>query len=252
MLVNCVFSGNHADFAAAVHNHVSNTSLFNCTISGNAARACGGVASWYSDPVLKNTILWGNWDQDGSAQTAQIKNTSGSASVDYCCIQGWTGSLGGTGNSGDNPLLVHPDGPDGLLGTLDDDLRVRSGSPVIDHGLTSAVPVDLADIDGDGDTAEPLPVDIRGLPRVLGSAVDIGAYEYRSPVPGDFDGDGDVDQSDFGHMQACLSGSGNAQNDPACQDAKLDGDDSVSDTDMSVFLGCFSGPGVLGDPNCAN
>ena len=36
----------------------------------------------------------------------------------------------------------------------------------------------------------------------------------------DFDGDGDVDQSDFGHLQACLSGSTVPQNDPICQDAQ--------------------------------
>jgi len=70
-------------------------------------------------------------------------------------------------------------------------------------------------------------------------------------VPGDFDGDGDVDQEDFGHFQACLTGAGIPQNDPACADAKLDEDVDVDQYDFGIFEDCMSGPAVPGDPNCA-
>ena len=53
-----------------------------------------------------------------------------------------------------------------------------------------------------------------------------------------------VDQSDYGHLQACLSGKDIAQLDPACQDAWLDGDADVDSDDMNILLGCFSGPDV--------
>lgn len=66
----------------------------------------------------------------------------------------------------------------------------------------------------------------------------------------DFDGDGDVDQSDFGRFQACLSGSGFAQLDPACAGARLDNDEDVDFDDFGIFQGCFSGPGVRADRNC--
>lgn len=69
-------------------------------------------------------------------------------------------------------------------------------------------------------------------------------------VPGDFDGDGDVDQSNFGHMQACLSGAFVEQDDPHCQDAKMDGDEDVDEADVAVFMECMTGPGVPGDPYC--
>ena len=58
----------------------------------------------------------------------------------------------------------------------------------------------------------------------------------------DSDGDGDVDQRDFGHFQACLSGTAVTQNDPDCQNARLDGDTDVDSNDLAVFLGCLSGP----------
>jgi len=71
------------------------------------------------------------------------------------------------------------------------------------------------------------------------------------PIPGDFDGDKDVDLADFGHLQACLSGSAVPQTDPDCQDAVLDADSDVDQTDVAIFLGCLSGANVPADPNCA-
>jgi hypothetical protein len=59
----------------------------------------------------------------------------------------------------------------------------------------------------------------------------------------DFDGDQDVDQADFGYLQACLSGSGHSV-EPGCETADLDGDGSVGLNDFAVFQGCVSGPNV--------
>ncbi|MGQ9650600.1 MAG: BACON domain-containing protein [Phycisphaerae bacterium] len=71
-------------------------------------------------------------------------------------------------------------------------------------------------------------------------------------VKPDFDGDGDVDQTDFAHLQECMSGFAVPQVDPDCQNALLNPDDDFVDgTDLGIFLGCLSGSGVLADRTCA-
>jgi hypothetical protein len=70
--------------------------------------------------------------------------------------------------------------------------------------------------------------------------------------PGDLDGDGHVDQSDFGLFQSCYSGPGIAQTAPSCAEARLDGDDDVDLEDFTIFLGCFRGPGCPADPLCGD
>lgn len=66
----------------------------------------------------------------------------------------------------------------------------------------------------------------------------------------DFDGDSDVDQVDFGHLQACATGSGQAVTDVACFNAILDGDDDIDQNDFAVFAACVSGPDVPAAPEC--
>lgn len=66
----------------------------------------------------------------------------------------------------------------------------------------------------------------------------------------DFDRDGDVDQSDFGHVQACLSGPGVEQSHAGCTDARLDGDNDVDRDDVALFGGCLRGSEAPADPDC--
>jgi M6 family metalloprotease-like protein len=72
------------------------------------------------------------------------------------------------------------------------------------------------------------------------------------PSIGDLDADGDVDQDDFGLFQACYSGPGAPQTDPACNLARMDADTDVDGDDYAVFVKCRSGPTVPADPNCRN
>jgi PKD repeat protein len=66
----------------------------------------------------------------------------------------------------------------------------------------------------------------------------------------DFDDDTDVDQEDFGHIQQCITGVGNPQNDPTCVDARLDLDEDVDLGDVTIFIACMSGANVPAAPNC--
>lgn len=77
-------------------------------------------------------------------------------------------------------------------------------------------------------------------------------WQIRVGAPGDFDEDCDVDQTDFGHLQACLTGTGIPVTDPNCQNADLDNDESIDHDDMQIFIGCVSGANVCGDIYCAN
>lgn len=101
-----------------------------------------------------------------------------------------------------------------------------------------------ADTDGDGvaDACDDCPgtaanavVDARGCPP-----------NYR----GDFDHDGDVDLSDFSHLQRCLTGTGYEVTAPACGNASLDGDLDVDNTDVSAFLACLAGSDAPPPSSC--
>ncbi len=192
VLVNVAFSGNAADTGGGLYNADANPSLVNVTFSRNSAGAGGGLYNTGGAPALTNCILWGN---EASAIGDQIHNASGMPDIAFSDIQGsggsgdgWDDSLGsdGGGNLDADPQFVDAGGPDGIPGTLDDDLRLhttfRYPSPVIDRGSNGALPADAEDLDGDGDLGEPLPLDLSGRSRLIGftvvtSTVDLGAYE---------------------------------------------------------------------------
>ena len=105
----------------------------------------------------------------------------GPALVNYSVVQrGWTGP-GGVGNIDADPQFIDPDGADNIVGTQDDNLRLRSGSHAIDAGDNAAVTV-LTDLDGN-----PRFVDDPIMPDTGNGTlpiVDMGAYEFQgAPVP---------------------------------------------------------------------
>ena len=164
-VVNCIFTGNRCSWGGGgMFNHgQSNAKLINCTFSNNSS---GGISS-ESKPTLTNCILWGNRDSLGMYESAQIDSRE--SLVNYCCIQGLTGNLGGVGNIGYDPLFVRDPsaGADGMWGTSDDDLgdlHLRCGSPCLDAGIN------------DTDPALPL-TDLDGKARIVEGIVDMGVYE---------------------------------------------------------------------------
>ena len=60
------------------------------------------------------------------------------------------------------------------------------------------------------------------------------------PIPGDFDGDRDVDLADYVSLQECLSGP-DAPLLPGCEAADLDGDGDVDLADLLQFQASFTG-----------
>ncbi len=71
--------------------------LTNCTLIGNSADFGGAMDNFECDmTVLSNCIFWGNSDIGGMDESAQFNMAW---SINYCCVQGWTGAWGGIGNT---------------------------------------------------------------------------------------------------------------------------------------------------------
>jgi len=171
-LTNCTFSGNLAynDFFGSSGGGINSLGddiiiLTNCTFAQNFAQIGNALCDdnlGPSDIKIVNCILWGggeaiwhhSWDP---AYDSTI-------TITYSNIQGgWPGEGGYNINT--DPLFVDADGPDNVIGTEDDDLRLLPDSPCIDAGDNSAIP-------------ESVVTDAGGNPRIVNGTVDIGAYEF--------------------------------------------------------------------------
>jgi predicted outer membrane repeat protein len=202
-LVSCIFHGNRSDYSGgAIANGWSGTlravncclhanssgiqagaidnffggkaTLANCTLAdnrqggGSGAIICGpALDQTGSELTVTNCILW-----NGGSEITNIGKSL--VTVTRTDVQGgWAGS----GNLDADPLFVLPKGLDGIAGTEDDNLRLATGSPCIDQGSNALLPPDFADLDGDSNLNESLPVDLDGNARKTGTTVDLGAYE---------------------------------------------------------------------------
>jgi predicted outer membrane repeat protein len=281
-LVNCLFDGNRVEGTAAykqaggaLANQFSTLTATNCTFANNtavrnASYPTSGVGGGFYHGIwaqtvsnITNCVFWGNSDGDGTDESAQIFVDSQSyvpPVVTHTLIHGLIpggdfDNGANLNNLGDNPLFDDDLGSDGVIGTEDDSLRLRFGSPCVNAGDNTALPPDTLDIDGNGNFAEPLPFDLDGWARVDGCVVDMGAYELMGSPPGailgDFDGDCDVDLQDHAFLEYCISSYGPHVPPVGCEDADLDSDAHVSLSDFGVFQHCFSGDGIPADPNCA-
>jgi hypothetical protein len=243
---NCLFTGNDATGygGGALYVLDGDASLANCTLTGNAAPS-GATLLCVSDArpgsaVLANCILWD--DENGIAYDPNSVVT-----IAYSAIYGgWPGE----GNLDADPLFLDPDGPDDDPNTWgDNDYHLSPGSPCIDAANNTAVPLDAADLDGDGNTSERTPMDLDGFPRFVDhpatddtgvpdppdylKIVDMGAYEFA--IFGDLDSDGDVDLSDLAILLAHYGMTSGAQ----YEDGDLDCDGDVDLGDLSALLAMY-------------
>jgi len=168
---DCTFVGNSAAGGGAIYGFFgrgyTGFATINCTFTDNTATSgYGGALSNESGSIftLVNCLLW----NDAGSKLQEIDNINSTILVTNSDIRG---GYPGAGNISANPLFFRNPTPglDGVWGTADDDygnLQLSSGSSCIGAGSTSALP--------SGTTT-----DLAGNPRVVGSAVDMGAYEFQ-------------------------------------------------------------------------
>jgi parallel beta-helix repeat protein len=199
VLTNCAFIANWAvTSGGGMNNAGSGTAMTNCTFGGNEAGEGAGLYNAAGNATLANCILWDpGWS--GEIWTHNIS----AITLTYSDIRdGWPGE----GNINADPCFVDPEGPDGIPGNEDDNLRLRSGSLCIDAGDNTAVPAGITtDLDGNPRFVDdPNTLDKgKGAPPI----VDMGAYEgahggvcgdLGHPYPkGDLNKDCRVDFADF-------------------------------------------------------
>ena len=168
----CVFSGNIADIGAGVSViSGSDMTMTNCTFSRNAATTNGGALhfSIFSDATVTNCILWEDSPNEIYDQT---NNTP--ENVSFSDIQG---EHPGTANIASSPAFVDPDGPDNVVGTPDDDLRLNNHSPGIDSGHNDSAIVSGLTLDFNSDTRFVDDAAVTDSGNGTAPIVDMGAYE---------------------------------------------------------------------------
>lgn len=145
-LYNCLLTGNYAGTGGGTHGG----SLLSCTLALNTAGMAGGAARG----ALTNCVVWGN----EAASLPETSNYWDVVSFDHCC----TAPLPtGDGNVAADPLFVN-------AGT--GNLRLKDQSPCIGAGIN----------------ADGMTTDLDGQPRITGSDVDLGAYEWQGQNAGRF------------------------------------------------------------------
>ncbi len=192
-MINCVFVGNRSagSGGAVSARGDSGATVINCSFFDNTADVAGGaVAGVDNGPVVvANSVLWNNHDASPGTSTDEA---AGAVTVSYSCVRdaaaGDSSVFPGIANIDRDPLFVRTpsDGGDGWnVGENDDfgDLRLLPASPCVNRGDNSVVPPDITQ-------------DLAGNLRIVAGTVDMGAYEQTSTLPGDFDGDGQPDETD--------------------------------------------------------
>lgn len=203
VIVNAGFYRNKANHGGAIYNaeggdaSVTNAA-FSVNIADGGALAYGGAIYSVGEMELRNGTVAGNYSSgyDGGVHVTGNNFTLANSilSLNEALFLGYADSVFSSGSGynliGIDPLFVRSPGKgaDGVWGTDDDDpgdLSLTPQSPAIDMGYTAYVAGDTLDVDGDGDTSEPVGIDAAGNARVYGTRVDIGAFELQgSPAPG--------------------------------------------------------------------
>lgn len=238
-LSNCLFVQNQsginspAGFGGAMTVFSGQTTLQNCTLADNSATDSGGGIFVAGDLTILDNIVWDNQDQGGTNhnETAQLFVSSGTIIMDFTCIQGLTGSLGGTGNIDVDPSFAP--GPAGCYYLSQTAVGPGGQSPCVDAGSDTAANLGMDTTTTRGDeVTDTTVVDMGFHHPVTGAAL----------VMGDFDRSGRVDLFDVAQLQLCFTNPGPVAVPSCCRIFDLDGDLDVDLDDYAALQPTLLGP----------
>lgn len=164
LIANCLLNGNVAAYGGGAYYDYTAT-ILDSTIANNRAVDSGGGI--YCQAILSevaNCIIYDNSAPTNMnyAPTNALNSTSGPDPEGgfFCCTVPLPLAARGASNSNftNDPAFVN------LAG---DDFHLQSNSPCINSGNNASVAGSI---------------DLDGNPRIVGGTVDIGAYEYQTPV----------------------------------------------------------------------
>lgn len=247
----CLNDGGAARVRSATAHFIN--CFFSDNVSVNGVGAMAGTASGIvhmtnctvveSDSVSTNTAAVEMLNADSTITACAFQANSGGsivgatvATVSYSVVPG--GGWPGVGNIAGNAQLANREGPDGFVGTLDDDPTLSASSPAIDAGDVNAVAIDGT-------------VDVLGNPRFQDDPTvddatgcanpDAGAAERQTGLgleiccPADVDGSGSVG---FDDVIAVLAAWGVCPDGDPC-DADVDDSGDVAFGDLIAVLAAF-------------
>lgn len=164
-IVNCLFQGNNAYLGGAILNSFASPSIINCTTNGNNAFLGGALYNLSSTPSVKNSIMWGDTDDE------IYKDSNSTISTSYSCI---LGGAGGKGNISKNPQFAAEGSRDSISNKwIPGDYRLNENSPCIDAADGNFTPA--LDLNGQA-RLDILTVINTGTGLV--PYTDMGVYEY--------------------------------------------------------------------------
>ncbi len=187
-VVNTTIAGNYALFLGGGVFSDTAISIANSTITGNRILVTdgGGVATTTA-LTLTNSIVAGNegfgvddlntsslYQQGGNIIGTNIY--SGGVDVGDTTLADVFGSVGANPDTGVYSGLLADNGGRWFS------IALKYDGDAVDAGDGAYLPADPYDLDSDANTAEDLPVDTRGEPRVAGAEVDLGAVEMQLVV----------------------------------------------------------------------
>ncbi len=173
VFVNSIFYGNAASAGGGIYNSKSSPTITNSAFVSNSTEFMGSAVfnttpgAQVAQPAFWNCVMRGN---SGAVFANRYFDSQGEfcySTYRFCNLEGsggsgaWMGtsSIDGGNNIDTDPMFVNQMGSD---------LRLTAGSANIDAGSVAAPFLPDTDLDGN--------------PRVIGTTVDIGPFEYRLPT----------------------------------------------------------------------